>query len=172
MLTKWVVILWVVGCMAGILVMSVNQLADFDPDSKLSLAMGDMSFEDNLLSQLQKEHRVTNNALVHFTQDNCFCDTLSQPHIQNFSDSLQNQGFENIVINLNQYPEFAEFIPSIPAVAIVGKLQELIYLGPYSKGYSCLQGVGLVDALIPNIINETIENTLFITDTKGCYCPT
>jgi hypothetical protein len=60
-------------------------------------------------------------------------------------------GFHNIHINIKSLPEFSQFVPSSPTVASVGALKELIYLGPYSEGYGCLQGTGLVDALRPKI---------------------
>lgn len=172
MFAKCAFVLWFVGCMTGILVMSVTQLADFDPDLKLSLAISDLGFEQELVSQIQYKYQVSDKTLVHFSQDNCFCNTLSQSHIQTFSSQMQNQGFNNIYINLNQYPEFAKFIPSIPAVAVIGAVKELIYLGPYSEGYGCLQGTGLVDSIIPRVTNQRFDNALLVTEAKGCYCQT
>jgi len=51
---KWVVGIWCVACFAGLLFQSVSQLDEFDPESKLSLAIADIEFEQNLVNQLQK----------------------------------------------------------------------------------------------------------------------
>jgi hypothetical protein len=169
---KWVVGIWCVACFAGLLFQSVSQLDEFDPESKLSLAIADIEFVQNLVNQLQKKHNSIAQSIIHFSDNNCFFETLAQGHIARLSNDMLNNGFRNIHINLKDFPEFAYFIPSTPAVAIVGALKELIYLGPYSEGYGCLKGTGLVDALLPNINSTAAENTILITDAKGCYCET
>lgn len=169
---KWLVALWGVTCLAGLLLLSIRQLEDFDPESKLSLAIADMAFEQKFISQLQENTSSIEQSIIHFSDNHCFCGTIAQPHIARLSRDMVANGFHNIHININTRPEFASFVPSTPAVAIVGALKELIYLGPYSEGYGCLQGTGLVDALLPKINSQAVENTLLITDAKGCYCQT
>lgn len=160
------------ACLAGLLMLSVDQLDEFDPESKLSLAIADIEFEQNLVNQLQKNYSSIGQSIIHFSNNNCFCETLAQSHITRLSNDMVDNGFRNIHIDITIFPEFARFVPSTPAVAIVGALKELIYLGPYSEGYGCLQGTGLVDAILPKINSTVAENTILITDAKGCYCQT
>tara|TARA_R110000751_G_scaffold116604_2_gene216276 strand:+ start:27496 stop:28014 length:519 start_codon:yes stop_codon:yes gene_type:complete len=169
---KWIVALWGLTCLAGLLMLSVNQLDEFDPDSKLSLAITDVKFEQNFISQLQQKNTLEAQSIIHFSDNNCFCETIAQSHIARLSNDMAANGFQNVYINVKALPEFARFVPSTPAVAIIGALKELIYLGPYSEGYGCLQGTGLVDAILPKINSSAVENTLLITDAKGCYCQT
>lgn len=171
-MTKWMVGIWFVCCLAGLSIVSVKQLVDYDPDLKLSAAISDIGFELAFTDQLSQNHSEIGRSVVHFSDSNCFCTTLADAHITQLSNTMQKQGFANIHVNINEAPEFAKFIPSIPSVAIIGKEQELIYLGPYSVGYGCLTGTGLVDAILPKAISPNVENTLLITDAKGCYCST
>jgi hypothetical protein len=152
--------------------MSVSQLEDFDPESRLSLAITDIEFEQKFMAKIQKHQGSLDQSIIHFSDNKCFCETIAQTHITRLSKSMLDNGFNNIHININAHPEFSQFVPSTPAVAIVGALKELIYLGPYSEGYGCLKGTGLVDALLPKINSANIENTILITDAKGCYCNT
>lgn len=172
MSAKWIVGVWCVSCLAGLLFLSFSQLDDFDPESKLSMAITDIEFEQKFISQLQKNHSSIGQSIIHFSDNDCFCETIAQNHIARLSNNMIANGFHNIHININTDPEFAHFVPSTPAVAIVGALEELIYFGPYSVGYGCLRGTGLVDALLPKINSTTVENTILITDAKGCYCKT
>jgi hypothetical protein len=169
---KWIVAVWFVFCLAGLLTLSLSQLDDFDPESKLSLAITDIEFEQKFVAELQKMHGSIGQSIIHFSDNNCFCETIAQTHIARLSKNMNDNGFNNIHINVNTLPEFARFVPSTPAVAIVGALKELIYFGPYSEGYGCLRGTGLVDAILPKITSTVIENTILITDAKGCYCKT
>lgn len=172
MSAKWLVGVWCVTCLAGLLFLSVNQLVEFDPESKLSLAISDLNFEQKFVEQIQKTNSSIGLSVVHFSDNNCFCGTLAQTHISRLSSNLINKGFQNIFIDVKTHPEFAHFVPSTPAVAIIGALKELVYLGPYSEGYGCLKGTGLVDALLPKINSLTTENTILVTDAQGCYCQT
>jgi hypothetical protein len=170
MSAKWIVGVWCVTCLAGLLLLSVSQLEDFDPESKLFLAITDIEFEQKFIFQLQKKHSSIEQSVIHFSDNNCFCETIARTHIARLSNDMVDSGFHNIHINISTLPEFARFVPSTPAVAIVGALKELIYFGPYSEGYGCIGGTGLVDALLPKINSPTVENAILITDAKGCYC--
>jgi hypothetical protein len=169
---KWIVGIWFLTCLAGLLLLSVSQLDEFDPESKLSLAITDIRFEQKLINQLQTEYNSIDQTIIHFSDNNCFCETLAQNHIARLSKNMSENGFRNIRVDVETFPEFAKFVPSTPAVAIIGALKELIYFGPYSEGYGCLTGTGLVDALLPKINSSTAENALLITDANGCYCQT
>jgi hypothetical protein len=172
LLVKWIVGVWCIACLTGLLFLSVSQLVDFDPESKLSLAISDVEFEQNFINQLQNKYSSIDQTIIHFSDDNCFCDSIAQNHIARLSNDMSDNGFRNIYVDIETSPEFAHFIPSTPAIAIIGALRELIYLGPYSEGYGCLKGTGLLDALLPKIKSSIAENTILITDAKGCYCET
>lgn len=169
---KWIVIVWCGGCLAGLLALSVSQLEEFDPESRLSLAITDIEFEGKLISRIESIYGSIEQSIIHFSNNNCFCETIAKTHIEVLSKNMLNNGFQNIHINIDTFPEFSHFVPSTPSVAIVGTLKELIYFGPYSQGYGCLKGTGLVDALLPKIHSDSIENSILITDAQGCYCKT
>lgn len=172
MLVKWLVSVWAILCTGGILAISLQQFSEFDPDSTLSLAISDLSFEDNFVNELQSTQDIAGKSLIHF-YNGCFCDLLSQAHIKNLSAQMDTKGFHNIHLDIREHPELSHYVPSTPSVAIVGNQHELIYLGPYSEGYGCLQsGAGLIETLMPKITSSVLENSLVITDTKGCYCTT
>jgi hypothetical protein len=61
-----------------------------------------------------------------------------QRHITRLSNDMHANGHHNVHIKIKTLPEFSQFVPSTPAVAIVCALKELIYLGLYSEGYGCL----------------------------------
>ncbi|WP_232787796.1 hypothetical protein [Paraglaciecola sp. MB-3u-78] len=51
---KWVVGIRCFTCLAGLLFLSVSQLDEFGPESKLSMAIAKIEFEQNFVNQLQK----------------------------------------------------------------------------------------------------------------------
>ncbi|MGJ8680637.1 DUF6436 domain-containing protein [Paraglaciecola sp.] len=147
-----------------------QQLVDFDPDLKLSAAISDIKFEQKLVQAIGQSHQLPNKTVVHFINEDCFCQIVSSSHINNLSSQLNDEGFQNIYIDLQKNPILREIIPSSPSIAIIGAQQELIYLGPYAEGYGCLTGTSLVDNIIQKVFSKKIENSVLITEAQGCYC--
>ncbi|MDU0352758.1 DUF6436 domain-containing protein [Paraglaciecola aquimarina] len=152
--------------------LSVNKLAEFDPQLKLSAAISDLHFEAKLKALLQAQYKVTAKRTFHFSENNCFCQYVAAKHIANLERNLANLDFNNIHINLSEHPALSDYIPSTPALVIFGQDNELIFLGPYAEGLGCISGTGLVDKVVENLNSPEQENSLFITETKGCYCAT
>jgi hypothetical protein len=76
---------------------------------------------------------------------------------------------ENIAISLSEQPDIEQFLPSVPAIIIYNEASELIYVGPYSTGYLCTTGNGLVEALIPKMSQPESEPVV-MSLARGCYC--
>jgi hypothetical protein len=148
----------------------MQQLVDYDPRLKLSNAIADTNFERQLIQALHQTQGVSKKSIIHFNRDDCFCQFVASEHIQALSNKLIQKGFESIHINLQKQPELKRFIPSTPSLVIIGEQQELIYLGPYAEGYGCLTGTSLVDNIIQKAFTDELENAVFVTEAKGCYC--
>jgi hypothetical protein len=52
MSVEWVVGIWCITCLAGLLSLSVSQLDEFDPQSKLPIAITGIEFVQNFVKQL------------------------------------------------------------------------------------------------------------------------
>ena len=70
---------------------------------------------------------------------------------------------------MDEHPQFKQFLPSTPAIIIYNDSGDLLYLGPYSTGYLCMPGNGLVEELIPRMDENTGEQVI-MSLTNGCYC--
>lgn len=108
-------------------------------------------------------------SVIHFSQEDCFCSKVADPHIASVTELAAQLGYKNHFITLNRGNNL--FIPSVPAVAVIDKTGKLTYLGPYSTGMFCLKGKGIVEQFIKK--THTQNNPLgatILTDAEGCYC--
>jgi len=105
------------------------------------------------------------NTIIHFTSKGCDCTQFSDEHKQ----QIDTQGIKDSfrVINIELAP--GAIIPSTPAILIVDKLGELMYLGPYSKGLSCSKTAGYVE-LVMNNYQQGFNTRLVVSQAQGCYC--
>jgi hypothetical protein len=150
----------------------------FDPKLKLSQGLMSLSFEKNLTKALTKiSGPIRSPAIYHITQGNCYCEFLVSAHQSKLNRWSLAEGFVNVAINLSQFPEIAEFIPSTPAVIAISKYGSLLYLGPYSRGTGCFASNGQVDSFLRDYVSRSTDNTnyqstIIETDASGCYCET
>ena len=170
---------WFIACSALITWYSTSNKNEFDPKMQLSQAIMDLSFEQTfsqLLITVKPE--LTDNArVIHFTQGDCYCEWLAEPHQNKLDEWASKHEFDAIYIDLKDFPQLQAYIPSTPAIAAIDDNNQLIYLGPYSRGSGCFSQSGEVDIQLNNylIMKETNKlgiNALIDTDASGCYCNT
>lgn len=198
LITVLVIIVWFALATVAVFWVSLTSKADFDPNLSLSQEIMSLEFEAKLLSALPlttlvsapKSHLAANynialplnesaqqTTLYHFTQGECYCELLAKNHQSTLQSWSADVGVKNIFIDLKAYPHLTRFIPSTPSVLAVSNKNELIYLGPYSRGSGCFTNSGMVDAyLVDWLSKDQAENktprAIIDTESKGCYCAT
>jgi hypothetical protein len=168
---KMVVFLWFVIMFMGLMYYTTARMVDFDPDSALLDSSLEPQFYATLKSNLQNDFGSVNGRAFHFSQDGCFCQIVATEHINSVKDLISHETKENINVSLSDFPEFLSFLPSTPAIAIYNDAGNLVYVGPYSTGYLCSPGNGLVEDLIPKM-HDTLEDPIVMSLARGCYCNT
>ncbi|MBT8449061.1 MAG: hypothetical protein KJO69_05200 [Gammaproteobacteria bacterium] len=146
-----------------------SQLVDFDPDAKLLDAAIDQNFKSELKMALQQKFGDVNGTAFHFTQAGCFCHLVAENHVSQVKNQISSEGHKNVQVALEDYPELVRFLPSTPAVIIFNDAGNFMYLGPYSTGYLCMPGNGLVEELIPRMSKNTGDEVV-MSLANGCYC--
>ena len=169
-LLTWIVlgILLVIG-MPALYYFTDTQLVDFDPDAKLMAAATDTTFIPDLKASLEAEFGEVNGTAFHFTQAGCFCHLVAENHVSAVKQQIADEGHKNLVVSLEEHPQFERFLPSTPATVIYTDTGNLLYLGPYSTGYLCMAGNGLVEELIPRMSQNTGDE-IVMSLANGCYC--
>lgn len=161
-----VFIIWLVFTMLAAIYFISGRLVDFDPEQKLS---GKNSAF--LMQELREIEQLKNinlsDTIIHFTSPNCSCSQYSEDHKRTINKQAAQEGFN--VINVNLPVHLSTLIPSTPAILIVSKTQQLLYLGPYSIGLACSQSNGYVETVLQNYA-KGYDTDLIINDAEGCYC--
>ena len=146
-----------------------SQLVDFDPRAKLLDAAIQKNFESDLKSELEALFSDISGTAFHITQDGCFCHMVAESHVSQVKQQITDEGFGNTVVSLAEHPQFERFLPSTPAVVIFTESGDLLYIGPYSTGYLCMPGNGLVEELISRMGQNTGDK-IIMSIANGCYC--
>ncbi|WP_152537643.1 DUF6436 domain-containing protein [Catenovulum agarivorans] len=149
--------------------MSNLRMGLFDPNNQLTLLAAQSDFEDRFVMHLTQHGINTQQSVVHFyTQNQCYCQSVADLHIDSVVELAQVQGYDNIQVELDQSTNIATFIPSTPAVAVFNQQGRLVYFGPYATGLFCAPQQGIVE----DYIGPTTEyfGPTIITDAQGCYC--
>ncbi len=167
-----------------------SKFTDFDPELRLSSQMMSLSMEAELVKLLSNsteqnaiengEGGITddgenvNGTIFHVTQGSCFCERLSEGHRDKLNEWASSEQISYQNIDLSAMSDLRRFVPSTPAVIVLNKNRELVYLGPYSTGMGCFQSSGMVDERIkPYFQNSTTEFRATIqSEARGCYCAT
>ena len=202
-LRRWLLplaaLVWFCGAFFAINWVGESKFTDFDPQLRLSSEMMSLSMEGDLLDVLSNQPEiimqsaviqnaviksgvmqsssntdVSNGKILHITQGDCFCETLSESHQITLNQWATSQKIAYQSVNIANVPGLSRFVPSTPAVIVLNKSNELVYLGPYSSGMGCFQDSGIVDARIkPYFQNaSTAFNATIQSEAKGCYCAT
>ncbi len=163
-----------------------SKFKDFDPELRLSSEMMSLSMEEELLNLLpasveqsgvenvDNDAENANGTIFHVTQGSCFCETLSESHKKTLNEWASSKQISYQNIDVSNLSKLRRFVPSTPAVIVINKNRELVYLGPYSTGMGCFQSSGMVDERIkPYFQNATATLRATIqSEAKGCYCAT
>jgi hypothetical protein len=163
-----------------------SKFTDFDPELRLSSEMMSLSMEAELvnllpasveqngLENVDSDSENANGTIFHVTQGSCFCETLSESHKNTLNEWASSKQISYQNIDVSSMPNLQRFVPSTPAVIVLNKNRELVYLGPYSTGMGCFQSSGMVDERIkPYFQNSAVTLRATIqSEAKGCYCAT
>jgi hypothetical protein len=167
---QWMFFVWLTGCLGGLLWFSSNQLIEFDPKLKLSMALADIKFEEAFVNLLKDSNYDVRSTVIHFSESDCWCQTLAQKHVSKLSNEMQTFGFRNIYVNLSDLQSLGSYVPSTPALAIIDQHEKMLFLGPYSTGYGCLTANNVPEIILNKLNGPKHQNSLIITEAKGCYC--
>mgnify|MGYP001042036983 CR=1 FL=1 len=163
-----------------------SKFKEFDPELRLSSQMMSLSMEAELvrllpasvaqadLGNIASDSDRANGTIFHLTQGACFCETLSESHKNTLNEWASSKQIAYQTIDVSAMADLRRFVPSTPAVIVLNKKRELVYLGPYSTGMGCFQSSGMVDERIkPYFQNSAVElHATIQSEAKGCYCPT
>jgi hypothetical protein len=112
-----------------------------------------------------KENATPSTTILHFSNESCRCNQFSQKHVNDINTIALINHINILSITINE----DQLIPSIPSVAIIDQLGELIYFGPYGEGLSCSKTSGFAKTILKNHIKGYSAN-LVVNKAKGCYC--
>lgn len=169
--------IWFTACSAFILWMGSANKTEFDPYLSLSQAIMNVGFEDSFIKQLKAQMPVLDDGdlgyLVHFTQDNCYCEWLANTHRINLDQWAKQNQFSIASFNVERQAWLKSIIPSTPAVLAFDNNDNLIYFGPYSRGGGCFTSSGEIDVQLSDWIafsDKSRFQGVIDTDATGCYC--
>ncbi|MFQ3248583.1 MAG: hypothetical protein ACI9O6_000385 [Glaciecola sp.] len=179
-------IIWFLGALFAITWVGESKFKEFDPSLRLSSEMMSLSMEDELVAVLNNPKSPVdfkNNdfagRILHVVQGECFCETLSEAHQNTLNQWAETKNIHFQTIQIASLAALTRFVPSTPAVIVLNKNNDLVYLGPYSTGMGCFQDSGLVDERIRPYFDEvngvaalSEVRAAIQSEAKGCYCPT
>lgn len=168
------VLVWFSVATSAVFMLADEKYIPFDDELMLSQALMDPDFETALVAALPTGDRAV-PSIFHIVQGDCFCEWVVRPHRNNLSDWSLEYDFSNQTIQLDDYPELKNMIPSTPALVALDANQHVIYLGPYARGKGCFTGSGMADEYLSRWVkaanNQPYHSTI-ATDGVGCYCAT
>ena len=165
-----IVVVWALGILSLLGFASINQIKPFDPSMLLAQAASNPQF-DNDFAEALGQAGVTPGTLVHMVSSgNCYCDKLTEPHRQELSGELANEGYQLQRLSLAEHPALTKFVDHYPALAVVDNAGQLRYLGPYAVGYGCFTGTNLVSQIKQAATSAEYYGASINSDVKGCFC--
>lgn len=158
--------------LGGILYTSKYNLKAFDPHARLHDNMRQLSFDNKVKQLLEQKGITTSNTVLHFSDDDCVCNFIAQPHIDSVKVLAEHSAKQNVDVFFADVAEMSDIVPSVPAVAVFDETGNLQYLGPYSTGMYCSPNQGIVEPFIRGKeggVSSTAGATI-IAEARGCYC--
>jgi hypothetical protein len=97
------VLLWFIGCSAIVLWLGTSNKTDFDPNLRLSQALMDMTFEDNLIGVVDGFSPAGTSAarIIHITQSDYYLDCEFHSLNSNLKKCSALNYAAHVVYNLN-----------------------------------------------------------------------
>lgn len=162
--------LWLALCILLLSYFAESSVSAFDHSNTLFYQANLPEFDQQFATLMSSQVGDVSNTVVHFSDDNCWCQFVGEKHIASVSDLAKSSGLQNYLIEKEDIQsKVSEFIPSFPAVALFNAQGQLTYLGPYSSGIYCSVGNGMIEPFIKNINTPLISATIPL-DAEGCYC--
>ena len=158
----WIVGVWLLWVIIGFAYLVNQRLVQFDPTHQLLNVT-----EQQLVAQVQQQ----NNQLpqiYHLVDENCHCTSLLKEHREQINRAAIEDGFNIVELDVSD-SKIASLIPATPAIVIVGKNAQLLYVGPYATGLDCSADNSLVGVVLSNYRQGFAAPTV-IDDATGCYC--
>ena len=162
-------IVWVALLLLGLAFLPIYKQVEFDPESRLLMSSMNMTIDQSMVQKMANEIDDLSNTIVHFTSNECLCDSFAERHRGSFENLLGEQGYTSQFININADSKLATLLPATPAVAIFDEQGQLSYLGPYAAGIGCFAGAGFVEQIV-NYVLAKPEGAWINSDNQGCYC--
>ena len=166
---KLLVFAWFVVIFTALMYFTTERLVDFDPHATLLDKATKPSFYVELDAFFSEQFGSVSGRAFHVSDEACFCQTIADAHVMSVKELVVSETMENVSVSLSEYRGLQNFLPSVPAVIIYNTEAELIYVGPYSTGYLCSTGNGLVEALIPQM-KQSASEPVVMSLARGCYC--
>jgi hypothetical protein len=168
---SWTLLLvWAISLLSAVLFYSQRQISEFDPKGILLHQSTSVTFDASLISLL-KDYDVPAGSIVHVgTQEKCYCDTLTDSHQTQLINKLSQLGYSGLRLDIEDVPELASILPSVPTLIVVDTQYNLRYLGPYATGYGCFTGKNLVDEISGYASSSSYINAVVKTEADGCFC--
>lgn len=162
--------MWLTLSLLVLVIVANNQLKLFDHNEQLLNLSQQPNFEAGFKDWLSELGVNTQNTVVHFSNDTCWCQFVATPHINSVFKLASAYNKTNITLNMTNLSLSTPYVPSTPAVAVFDTQGMLTYLGPYSTGTFCSAGNGLVEPFVAHTQISTYPTILL--DAQGCYCKT
>lgn len=159
-------VIWLVFIIGAAVYLIGRELSSFDPNAILSKASPEKLVESIDLSlgdgtQLEK-------TLIHISDEACHCNRYTQKHQLAINKLADTKNFSIQHVSVNELQE-STYIPSTPAVMLVGENNELIYFGPYAQGIACSENNTMLELSWKNYLKGYNANIIF-SEAEGCYC--
>ncbi|MUH72590.1 DUF6436 domain-containing protein [Psychrosphaera haliotis] len=158
------VFVWLVGTVFAAYYFVSKRMTHFDSNNQLANVE-----VEQLFKRLNDEGLISSEnskAVIHFTADGCHCNKVPESHKVEIDKLVRSEGFE--VSNRKLSDQFTDIVPAAPSVIVVDNGQ-LVYLGPYSAGYSCSKTNSFVDMAINNHL-QGFTSDVVVSDVTGCFC--
>lgn len=158
---------WLIAILLALISQKEAGLRDFDPTSKLyAISLSDNQF-DSLLNEISNQGN-DDNIVVHIRNKDCVCNSIASQHIKNVASLAETQNMTYKTLYIEDQPSLREWVPSVPAIAIINESGKLTYFGAYSSGIKCSPNEGFPEKYINGYENQF--GTDFSFEAMGCYC--